>query len=186
MRYGVTTVAEENKSEVFELTPDNTKPIEWPRLMTEAERARKLRNEGRRRWREYTREHRAMVVAIFSCEGGGTTVYRFQTTDGTWRFFESGTFMGVEGEIDDAEWTSEAGDSLSEVLNACSFRDWWWGMNVSDLEPQFRGELIEWARNAPRPQASPFFDHAPPPPPSPEFWVDGGPFAKLFRKQESS
>lgn len=87
-------------------------------------------------------------MAEFACEGGGTTAYRFCEARGEWKFFESGSSIGIEGELDDREWTSEPRDSLTEVLDNAGFKPWYLSMSVIRLDPDFRDELLEWARNA--------------------------------------
>ncbi len=133
---------------------------------------------------QWTVDKNQILVAEFACEGGGTTVYRFYDERGEWKFFENGDSIGANGELDNREWTSEPRDSLTEVLDNAGFKTWYLSMSVIRFDPDFRGELLDWARNAHKEMAPEFGGgrHSLRPR-TPEEWVDRpGRWREIYNK----
>ena len=104
-------------------------------------------------------------------------VFRVKNDKGEWMFFGEGTSIAMDENDDEywPEWKSELFPSIAELLDASSIKRWFLAANVSDLHPDHREELLNWARSARKNlQSFNFFEESPTSSTvTAEMWVDG-------------
>lgn len=169
-----------NKKGEIEVTEDDLK-------------RRELALKDRHRWQKYappsadvTPKQRKQLVVSMACEGGGLDIFKVSGPKGEARYSYLGDSISMDANDheDWIEWQSKTFGKLSEALDASDVAKWLRGFSVCELDPNYREELLEWAREKWRTfvpdhfKQLPWGDNM-----TPEFWVDGSKGGNIWRQK---